>query len=232
MRMYVRLHANIRAHQYGIALLIERTLLATCRRSYLGRISSLRILVHLRAYFAYFLPYIVGDFDIFPISRLKIIYGSRRYRTTQHLFQTHRLRNGLHSVAIVQLAASVLIFYGHHRPKTFSATQRNALGRPRKNDGVALPRNAQIGAFDGQRPHNERIASAFDERTIVHALVQNSSLSCQEILTPLTLDVNQRPLSATKREMLNPRQLQIIVFGVTHLRMQVTPAGHSLTITS
>ena len=85
---------------------------------------------------------------------------------------------------------------------------------------VARTRNAQIPRKYPHISHNDRIPPALMQRSIVCANVQKFSFHCAKILLPQLLDMDQRPLPFAKSEMLQTRDLQIILFLKRHEALQ------------
>lgn len=58
------------------------------------------------------------------------------------------------------------------------------------------------------------------------SFMENRAVSCAKILRPLLFNVDERPLSAAKFEVLQAGELEQRILGAGHpIRVQVTPAG-------
>ena len=81
----------------------------------------------------------------------------------------------------------------------------------------------------GEDPHitgDEQVSPALGQVPIVGVGVKDSAVRGAEVLRPLVLDMDQRPLPAAEFEMLQPGKLEEIVLLIGHpIRVQETPAG-------
>ena len=160
---------------------------------------------------------LVGQFDILPVPGLKIVQRGAFDPTTEHFFQTHRLRSRLQTVAIRSLAFSVFVFHRQYGPLTRSAVQRNAVFGLREHHGVALAADAEHGAFDRHPAHRQFVPAPFGQRAVVYPVVLHPAFGSAPVLRPQILNMDQRPLPAAEAVMLYPGKKEIVVL-VIHLR--------------
>ena len=100
---------------------------------------------------------------------------------------------------------------------------------------VALAGHAQRRGKYADAAGDVQIAATLLKPRVVGIAVHQSAVHRAEILRPLLLNVNQRPLAATEAEVLQPGQLEEGFLGIIHhIRMQVTPSGRraSSTVTA
>lgn len=95
--------------------------------------------------------------------------------------------------------------------------QRNAVLRLGEHHSVAFAAHAERFAFDRHPAHDQFLSPALRLHPVMHTLVLYPARGSQRVLTPLVLNVDQRPLPAAEREMLDAgEEEEIIVF--IHLR--------------
>ena len=98
---------------------------------------------------------------------------------------------------------------------------------------VAFPRDPQRMGDHGEAAKDQQIAPALAKRLVVGAAVHQAALHRAQILLPLILHVNQRPLPPAEGKVLKAGQLQEILVGINGhpMRVQVTPAGSAASST-
>ena len=84
-----------------------------------------------------------------------------------------------------------------------------------------------------QSPEDQRAAPALPGHFIVGSAVEKIALHRPQVLLPLLLQVDQRPLPSAEREVLQAGEGKEILRRIGHpMRTQVTPAGSADSSTS
>ena len=84
-----------------------------------------------------------------------------------------------------------------------------------------------------QSPEDQRITPALPGRLVMGFAVKEVALHRPQILPPLLLQMDQRPLPPAEREVLQAGEGEEVLGGIGHpMRMQVTPAGSADSSTS
>ena len=99
---------------------------------------------------------------------------------------------------------------------------------------VALAREPQRAGVHRQPAHDKDVAAPFPQLLVVRAAVHQVALRGQHVVRPRLFKVDERPLTAAEREMLDARQreeLVLVVHGYTSL-WTVTPSGTAASSTT
>ena len=101
---------------------------------------------------------------------------------------------------------------------------------------IALAGQAQGRGEHGQAAEDQGVPPALPERCVVSPAVEHAALHGAQILLPLLLQVDQRPLAAAEGKVLDAGELEevLLTAGGHPMRLQVTPAGRadSSTVTT
>ena len=193
------------------AACFERTGIAAFCRLDARRVAPLIICMHLRKHLTHFSTQLLRQFDAFTPPRLAVIKTRLLDRAHQHLLQTHRLQTQLQTVRIAGLWRAALIFYRHRQILPITPVNGNAAVVSPELDDIALPAHAERIRHDRHAARDEEISALLRKSVVMRALVQDCALNGAQVLLPLALDMNQRPLPRTKGKMLNTGELQKIV---------------------
>ena len=113
--------------------------------------------------------------------------------------------------------------------------ERDALRRGMQLHYIALPGQTQGIGDDGQTAEEQQIASALPEGGVVGPLMEQVSLHGTQVFLPLLLQMDQRPLPAAERKVLDSGEREEVLLTIDGhpMRMQVIPAGRedSSTVT-
>ena len=115
------------------------------------------------------------------------------------------------TVRIADLWRAALIFYQHRQILPITPVNGNAAVVSPELDDIALPAHAERIRHDRHAARDEEISALLRKSVVMRALVQDCALNGAQVLLPLALDMNQRPLPRTKGKMLNTGELQKIV---------------------
>lgn len=91
---------------------------------------------------------------------------------------------------------------------------------------IAGSADPQFCRRNPQAADDQGIASTLTLCLVMRPLVQDISLNRAKVLLPLLFDVDQRPLTAAKHEVLKAGELEVVRFAINHpLYSTDTPAG-------
>ena len=111
--------------------------------------------------------------------------------------------------------------------------ERNAFGVSVKFHHVALAGEPKLMGDHLQSSEDQRIAPVLTSCLIVGPAVEKIALHCPQVLLPLLLQVDQRPLPPAERKVLQPGEGEEVLGRIGHpMRIQVTPAGSADSSTS
>ena len=98
--------------------------------------------------------------------------------------------------------------------------QRHAAGVPAKLHHVADPADPQPVGGDAHAADDQQIAPPLPGRGVVGLPVEGLPLHRPDVLRPLILNMDQRPLPPTKSKMLNPGNQEVVILGKRNARPQ------------
>ena len=120
---------------------------------------------------------------------------------------------------------SVLVFHGQGQPKPGASLQGYPGGVGAEFHHIAMPRKPQPPAVDTHPAHHQQVAALFGKGIVVAAVVFQAPLGSAQVFRPLLLQVDERPLAAAKRKMLDAGHRQEIILCHQESLSQLTPAG-------
>ena len=135
-------------------------------------------------------------------ARFTIKERAVRDLAAEHFLQTHGLGAQLQLVAAVLFGVAALILDRIGQPCALVPVQRHAAFVPVKLHDVTLAAEAERQRVNMQAARDDRVAAAFAKLLVMGALVQKRALRGAQVLRPLLLDMDQRPLPAAEFEML------------------------------
>jgi hypothetical protein len=111
-------------------------------------------------------------------------------RTHEHLFQTHRLRAELQTVAVVYHCLSALILHRARTPLPFPTEQLNSVFIvAKKFDNVTLPRYAKLVGVYSHLACYYYIPALLREKWVVRMFVKQRSVNGSPVVFPLLLNI-------------------------------------------
>lgn len=105
----------------------------------------------------------------------------------------------------------MLVFHRAGPPQSLPPAQRDSVGIGREFHRVADAADAQAIRANLHAAQRQHTAAKVRNALVVHAVVLHAPLRRQTVFLPLILNVNQRPLPAAEGEVLNARELKIVV---------------------
>ncbi len=180
------------------------------------RIAPSVIRMHLGKHSADLLTELLVQRNSLSSARFTIEEGSIRHRAAQHFLQAQGLCAELESVGIADFAAAALVLDGVRLPEAILPGQLCAGLAADKFHDVAGAADPKRSGGNAQTAHSEFVAASFSKRFVMRPLMQDLALHCTQIVAPELFHMDQRPLSSTKGEMLQPGKLEKIVFVKPH----------------
>ena len=171
--------------------------------------------MHLRGVCAHLFPEIRREGHAHAPARFTIKECAVRDLAAEHFLQAHGLGAQLQLVAAVLFGVAALILDRIGQPCALVSVQRHAAVIPAKLHDVALTGEAERQRVNAQAARDDRVAAALAQLLIVGALVQKRALRGAQVLCPLLLDMDQRPLPPAEPEVLQAGDHQAVV-GVIH----------------
>ena len=104
------------------------------------------------------------------------------------------------------LRLPALILNGNRSESTLPAKQRHAMDIPPKLHNIAAAAHAKRTGKDMQAARNNQISPRLPDCIVMGKVVQVLSFYGSEIILPLLLNMNQRPLPPAEGKMLEARQ--------------------------
>ena len=163
--------------------------------------------MHLRQQFPNLASQFFCEWHRHSAADFPIVEGSLGNVAAQHFLQAHGLTAELERVPGVLPGTAPLILHRVRLPYSLFAPDRNTGSPPMIFQHIAFAGHTQRGGKYTDAPGDEQVAPALPEVSVVGILMHQRPVHRAEILRPLLLNMDQRPLPAAEFEMLQPGQL-------------------------
>ena len=188
--------------------------------------------MHLLQHSADPLAQLLCNSDQRPSPRFSIEQSALRDGATKHFLKAHGLCAELKRIRVMLFRRAAFIFDRVWKPPAHFSMQLYAVWGCMEFYHIACPGYPKLSGCHRKPAQDQGIASAFPYMRIVRPLVKKGPFRRAQILPPLTLDMDQRPLAAAKCEMLQAGKLEIVRLIIDHpMRKQLTPAGKASSST-
>lgn len=179
-------------------------------------VAAAEILVHFFKEAFDLLAECIIERDTFAPTCLTVEQRSFRNSAAEHFLKTHGLCAELQSILVFCLFFASLILDRIRLPKAFLACQTSTVLASMELDYIAGSADPQLRRRNTQTTDDKSIASSLPQRLIMRPLVQDISFYGADVILPLLLDVDQCPLPAAKRKVLQAGELEVVGVVICH----------------